>query len=86
MKTNFLILNELLNIYHPKERMIFSNGERELIRETLCIEQMDILALRNLRDFTVLYLDRDANREDWDRMSAITYCIDERIFELGGEV
>lgn len=24
--------------------------------------------------------------EDWDRMSAITYCIDSRIIELGGEV
>jgi hypothetical protein len=86
MKTNFQMLRELLEKYHPKERMIFSEGEPELIKETLRIDQMDILALRNLRDFTVLYLDRDADREDWDRMSAITHVIDSRISYLGGEV
>lgn len=86
MKTNFQMLRELLEKYHPKKRMIFSEGEPELINEILHINEMDILQLRNLRDFTVLYLDRDADREDWDRMSAITYCIDSRLVELGAEV
>lgn len=66
--------------------MVFSEGEPELIKETLCIGQMDVLALRNLRDFTVLFLGSSGDREDMDRMSAITWCIDHRIVELGGEV
>ena len=76
----------MLEQYHPAEFGIMSANENALITKILHISEMDILQLRNLRDFTVMYLDRDANREDWDRMSAITYCIDARIFELGGEV
>ena len=53
---------------------------------TACLDEMDILQLRNLRDFTVLHLGRSEKREDWDRMSAITHVIDSRIFDLGGEV
>lgn len=44
------------------------------------------MQLRNLRDFVVLHLGRSKNREDWDRMSAITTVIDIEISELGGEV
>jgi hypothetical protein len=80
------MLRELLEKYHPKEKFIFSDGEQELIKQTLCINEMDILTLRNLRDFVVLYLGRSEDSEDLDRMSAITYCIDARIYELGGEV
>ena len=47
---------------------------------------MDVLQLRNLRDFTVLYMSKSEKMEDWDRMSAITYVIDMRISEMGGEV
>ena len=47
---------------------------------------MDILQLRNLRDYTVAHMSRSEKMEDWDRMSAITYAIDLRIVELGGEV
>lgn len=86
MKTNFQMLRELLEKYHPKKRMFFSEGEPELIKETLCINEMDILALRNLRDFVVLFLGNSEDREDMDRMSAITWCIDDKICELGGEV
>lgn len=86
MKTNFQMLSELLEVYHPKKRMVFSEDEAEMIKEILCLEQMDILALNNLRDFTVAYLGISENVEDWDRMSAITYCIDTQIIELGGEV
>ena len=60
--------------------------ESELIRKTLHMDEMDILQLRNLRDFTVAHMGRSEKIEDWDRMSAITYCIDSRIVELGGEV
>lgn len=86
MKTNFQMLKELLEKYHPEQRGIMSVAENTLIRETLHIDEMDILALRNLRDFTVAHMSRSEKMEDWDRMSAITYCIDSRIIELGGEV
>ena len=86
MNTNFIMLKELLDKYHPVQRGFISAYESKLIKEILRIEEMDILQLRNLRDFTVLYMGRSEKMEDWDRMSAITCCIDARIFELGGEV
>lgn len=86
MKTNYLMLKDLLEKYHPVKRAIMSLAENTLIRETLCIDEMDILQLRNLRDYTVAHMSRSEKMEDWDRMSAITYAIDLRIVELGGEV
>jgi hypothetical protein len=86
MKTNFQMLRELLEVYKPAQRGLLSRYEDELIKRTLYIEEMDILQLRNLRDFTVAYLGRSEKMEDWDRMSAITYCIDSQIVKLGGEV
>ena len=47
---------------------------------------MDILALRNLRDFVVLYFSQSNGRDDWDRMSAITHVIDMEISYQGGIV
>lgn len=86
MKTNYQMLKELLEKYHPEQRGIMSRAESTLIKETLHIDEMDILQLRNLRDFTVEYMSSSEKMEDWDRMSAITYAIDLRIIELGGEV
>lgn len=86
MKTNFQMLRELLEKYHPVERGIMNREEFALVRQTLHIEEMDILQLRNLRDFTVAHMGRSEKMEDWDRMSAITYCIDSRLVELGAEV
>ena len=86
MKTNFQMLRELLEKYHPVERGIMNLEENMLIRNTLHLREMDILQLRNLRDFTVAHIGRSEKMEDWDRMSAITYCVDCRIVELGGEV
>lgn len=86
MKTNFQMLVMLLKEYHPEQRGIMSLEEHKLIRQTLHIDEMDILQLRNLRDFTVMYMGKSIHPEDWDRMSAITHCIDLRIVELGGEV
>lgn len=86
MKTNFQMLKELLEKYHPSQRGMLSLYEATLIEETLCICKMDVLQLRNLRDFTVLHLGRSEKMEDWDRMSAITHVIDMKIGELGGEV
>lgn len=86
MKTNYQMLLALLQKYHPEERGFISKNEHDLVRKTLCLDKMDILQLRNLRDFTVAHMGRSEKMEDWDRMSAITYCIDAKIFELGGEV
>lgn len=94
MNTNFQMLRELLEIYHPKQRGFISKEEFKIVKETLHIAEMDIIALRNLRDFTVIFLTQEAKEnettenimENWDRMSAITYVIDTEIFEKGGEV
>jgi hypothetical protein len=80
------MLKELLEKYHPAQRGIMNYEEKLLIQEMLHIGEMDILQLRNLRDFTVLYLGKSEKMKDWDRMSAIAYCIDSAIIELGGEV
>jgi hypothetical protein len=80
------MLRELLEKYHPEQRGIMSLYEMDMIEKTLHINEMDVLQLRNLRDFTVAHMGRSKDMEDWDRMSAITYCIDSRIVELGGEV
>ena len=86
MKTNHLMLKELLDKYHPKERGISTFEEVEMIHSTLCFDEMDILALRNLRDFVVASMSHSEKHEDWDRMSAITSCIDGAIYHRGGEV
>ena len=86
MKTNFQMLRELLEKYHPVKRGMLSSEEYKLVVDTLHLTEMDILQLRNLRDFTVAHMGRSEKMEDWDRMSAITHCIDCRIYELGGEV
>ena len=86
MNTNFIMLRELLEKYRPAQRGMISSCEYELVTKTLCINEMDILQLRNLRDFTVSHMDMSEKMEDWDRMSAITYVIDSRLVELGAEV
>lgn len=86
MKTNFQMLRELLEVYRPEQRGIVSRYESELIRNKLCIDKMDVLQLRNLRDFTVAHMGRSTKMEDWDKMSTITYCIDAQIVSLGGDV
>ena len=86
MKTNFQMLRELLEKYHPKEREMLVDGEYKLVSDTLHLNEMDILQLRNLRDFTVAHMGRSEKMEDWDRMSAITYVIDSALVSLGAEV
>lgn len=86
MKTNFQMLRELLKVYHPVERGMLSGNEYKLVVDMLHLTEMDILQLRNLRDFTVSHMGKSEKMEDWDRMSAITYCIDSHIVKLGGEV
>lgn len=86
MNTNFQMLRELLKKYNPEQRGIMTLDENKLIIDTLHINEMDVLQLRNIRDFATVYLSKSEKMEDWDRMSAITHTIDMRISELGGEV
>ena len=88
MKTNFLMLRELLEKYHPKTRGFVSSEESELIKTALHLKEMNVLALRNLRDFTVLFISSKENdiRENWDKLSAITFVIDLEILNKGEEV
>jgi hypothetical protein len=80
------MLIELLEVYTPKQRGMISADEMILISNTLHLNEMDIISLRNLRDYTVLRLSKSDSPVDWDRMSAIVYVIDCRIVDLGGEV
>ena len=86
MRTNFLMLRDLLEKYTPEEKGLVNQYEYQTIESSLCLNEMDILQLRNLRDFTVAYIGRSDSLVDWDRMSAIVYVIDNYIVKLGGEV
>ena len=86
MKTNFQMLKELLEAYHPQERGIATAYEVKLIKEKLHIEEMDVLQLHNLRDFIVLFLSNKDTMEAWDQMSAISSVIDRDIRSKSGLV
>ena len=90
-KTNFQMLKELLKDFTPETPGILSEQEVLKIKTTLCIPEMDVLSLRNLRDFTVMFLSNKskATPDDYgahDMMSGITHVIDLEIFNKGGEV
>ena len=78
------MLKELNQKYNPETEGIVSKEEQKVIKETLCLAEMDILALRNLRDFTVMFYSHKDDR--YDKTSVIVYVIDTEIFNRGGEV
>ena len=85
-KTNHIMLRELLDGYRPETRGILSEIEFKTITEALKLKERTVIGLRNLRDFVVLYMRGSDDVEDWDRMSAITHCIDTELFNRGVEV
>lgn len=92
-KTNFQMLRELMTKYEPETRGIVSMNEIYLINDELKLDGRDILSLRNLRDFVVVYLNSIIDESKFaemmkmsDKISAITCVIDQKIFNLGGEV
>lgn len=96
MKTNFQMMNELRD-WFPKNFSVMSGDEVELVSKVLELENRSILELRNLRDFTVLILDKwnakNVSDENWDehikhldRMSAITGVIDNQLWHMGAEI
>jgi hypothetical protein len=80
------MIRDLLDKYTPEEKGLINQYEYHTIESSLCLNEMDILQLRNLRDFTVAYMGRSDSLVDLDRMSAIVYVIDTYIVKLGGEV
>ena len=93
-KTNYQMLKELEKQYKPEKYGWMNAKEQELVSSILEIKYRDILDLRNLRDIVVMFyslLTREQEKVrgtniNMDKMSAITYLIDSRIVELGGEV
>ena len=95
LRTNFLMLNDLLEVYHPQTKGIVTMTELYLINEKLHMDEMDEIQLRNLRDFTVIYLNSlmdgaeeepDKVLELHDKMSAIVAAIDQKLWNMGKEV
>lgn len=88
--TNFQNLRELLKSYIPKTFGIATVEECSLIKDSLQLERMEIIDLRNLRDFVVLFFSRKnedkLDMADMDRMNAIMAVVDKEIIEKGGEV
>ena len=92
MNTNFQMLRELIQEkkFSPENHGYFTGEEVRLVEAVRCLNEMDILQLRNLRDMTVMWLcslnEMDDTRDFRDIMSGITAVIDTKIFGLGGEV
>lgn len=93
MDTFYKMLTALDQVFKPSSEIIATSKEVKLVENTLHINEMDVLTLRNLRDFTVMFYsinkkDREINeeREIMTKVSVITCVIDNHIFNLGGEV
>lgn len=92
METNFQMLRALNEEYDkkPHTRGFITAEDIKLVKSTLCLDQMDVLALRNLRDFTVLFLsgEKDPAKayDNMDKISAYVSVIDREIVSKGGEV
>ena len=92
MKTNFEMVKELDKAFQPKRRGVIEMSEIYFINKSLCLDEMDILQLRNLRDLTVMFYNLKMETEggfDYDthdKMSAIVAVIDQKIRNNGGEI
>lgn len=89
--TNHQMMQNLLAVYEPKEWGVASPDEVELIKRELHLEEMNIIELRNMRDYTVMEwaIQSQCNvhgKMTQDKMSAITFVIDTVIWDKGGEV
>lgn len=84
--TNHILLKSMLEVFKPEHRGILSADEADYVRDSLLIRERTVIDLRNLRDFIVAVMGDSDSIEDWDRMSAITHCIDMELFNRGVEV
>lgn len=90
-RTNFQILKSIEEFY-PEKYGVLSESEEAYLQEALSIAGRDIISLRNLRDFAVMFyaLQDDAAEVSperiMDKMSAVCAVIDDRLLALGAEV
>lgn len=96
-KPDFNLLQDLLKEYTPEKRGVVSKSEVEVIAERLELKSRTEVELRNMRNFSVIFLSDEADsareRDEgtkfvtlMDMMSAIVSVIDHHIIEVGGEV
>lgn len=96
MKTNYEMLNELKD-WSANTRGFVTKDEMDHMSEVFELKNRDILNLRNLRDFVVMFFALEGYREqenmDWDehiknqdKMSAICVTIDSELIIRGEEV
>lgn len=94
-RTNVQMIRSLNEKYSPSKRGFISIDEIYTINSELELDSRDVLSLRNLRDTVVLFMNVMADSfendvikmlEINDKISAITAVIDNKIFNIGGEV
>jgi len=85
MKTNFQMIMSLEEKYNAMNhtRGVVTMKEIYLINSELCLDEMDELQLRNLRDFVVLAI---SGKDAMNKISAYTSVIDNKLFNKGYEV
>ena len=88
MKTNFQMVMSLEEKYNALDhtRGVVTMKEIYLINSELCLDNMDELQLRNLRDFIVLFYSSEDSMDNMDKVSAFTCVIDNKLFRKGYEV
>lgn len=93
--TNAQMVQRLMDDFEPRNRGIICPDEVVRVERILNIkDRKNITDLRNLRDTVVMWFSihnegiNDMNKimVNMDKLSAITYVIDEAIWNLGGEV
>ena len=92
-KTNYQLISELDKVFTPQDFGVITNAEIQLIRCALQLDARDGLNLCNLRDMVVMYyhikaLEREEGYSallESDKMSAITYVIDDAKVDRGLE-
>lgn len=94
-RTNYQLLNELLNDFNPEQEGILSLKEQTQVIQVLQLSDASEIELRNMRDFVVIYMGNqfeshkdnyEVGRKIMDKMSGITYVIDGVLFARGCEV
>lgn len=92
MKSNYQMLVEIKD-WKPQEHMIISEDKANFIISHFKIKERSDIELQNLRDFVVLYYSTQVKKTDsivymdeMDKMSAITYIIDDEKYHRGMEV
>lgn len=92
MKSNYQMLLGIKD-WKPQTHMIISEDEANFIISHFKIKKRSDIELQNLRDFIVLYysahvknIDGEVYMDEMDKMSAITYVIDDEKYHRGMEV